>query len=109
MQMLDLGRLLDDGELEGVVLGLVYTAAVSTGGWGRGRGGGQDVLAFGSGEIGGKGNGKGKGGGEKGGKEEEEQCLQNASRFVGEGKVMEGVMELGYGGGEVSFLVYRVD
>jgi len=91
MQSLELGREADDGELEGVVLGLVLTASK---GWEEGDG---------------KGDYRGLLGNES--DREVVECLERASESVEERRQMEGVLEFDRGGsgGSVGFLVYRVD
>ena len=101
MQTVDLGDVVDDAGLEGVVLGMVFSAVRDQSGQGFSGGGGgregelrkerrRDGREF-----------KGKGG------EEVLACLDEAIRKVGERRQMEGVME--FESGRLSFLVYRVD
>jgi len=85
MQTLNLGHLLNDAKLEGVVLGIVYST--DTEGAERGglkmRGGGVDAK-------------------------EKVECVKKAVEEVESKRLMEGVMDI-KSGGRVSFLVYRVD
>lgn len=88
MQTLDLGSLVDDGGLEGIVLGLVFTRGINDDGFSDGKHGGKE-------------------GGDESRKAIE--CLELASGEVEERRHMDGVLEFGNGGGSVGFLVYRVD
>lgn len=86
MQTLNLGHLLNDAKLEGVVLGIIYSTETET------KSGRQD-LKLRSG---------------KGVDVEQTECLMKAVAEVESKRMMEGIMDVGEGG-RVSFLVYRVD
>jgi hypothetical protein len=106
MQTIDLGATFAEGTLEGVVLGVVYTAKdqyVS------------QAPVPGTGAVVGQGKELSVEGREEGKREEARDqspaktlgCLESAVRKVGERRQMEGVLE--FEKGRVSFLVYRID
>jgi hypothetical protein len=84
MQTLNLGHLLNDAKLEGVVLGIVYST---------------DTEGAERGEFRMRGGGDAK---------ERVECVKKAVEEVESKRLMEGVMDIKRGG-RVSFLVYRVD
>jgi hypothetical protein len=115
MQTIDLGATFVDDTLEGVVLGIVYTASQAPD---PPRNSDSTIEEQGVREAGDErgrpvfvGDVKE---GRKGGFSDENEskgkilgCFEHAARKVGERRQMEGVLEFGWG--RVSFLVYRID
>jgi hypothetical protein len=109
MQTIDLGATFGAGTLEGVVLGVVYTASES-----KVRASVPDVGM--EGREGGKGEAVSVEDMEKGVEQEIRQessatktlgCFEDAVTKIGERRQMEGVLE--FEKGRVSFLIYRID
>lgn len=109
MQTIDLGATFGEAVLEGIVLGVIYTAqeravvpAPDVTKWDgkEGKGQGKAVYVESMREVRKEEIREDRAGRTLG-------CLENAVRKVGERRQMEGVME--FERGRVSFLVYRID
>ncbi|CAG8957443.1 hypothetical protein HYFRA_00011424 [Hymenoscyphus fraxineus] len=113
IRTLDLGRVADDAELEGVMVGLVYTStSLSKPARAPGKGGRVKIKRMEKGVV--TVPEEMREGEEKKVDRGVLACVQSAVREVERTRLMEGVLEIpggveGNNAGRASFLVYRVD